>query len=947
MIKEIEYSGHTTIPSGYECPDGQLDSCLNLVPEKGAIHPIQSPKVIADIPQGYRVLLTHIVQNVKHFFLTEDHHATTTLYVSPLADLADASKWKRLGNFKGHPDTWSIVGNIVAISFKGDTFDDSDGLQYFRWRSSGYIPLGPHPPFIPIEFGWYRSSSYQGEAGPNEQMIGFRLDDTDVMQFTWSPDNVPNNLVAKNIIGAAYYTARGQAEEDGRLTQPVMIRYGLRLFDGTYAYVSPPALLPAFPAKGNINFRVAHGGDDSSNCFCAATAIVRGGAIGYLIDTIPDTTKEALKNWEDVIADIDIFISRQIPTIDIDEAIDGGGFGTAALFVISQLPQFADQKHIFTLDNFGIGPDDMADHLEGMCNFYKIATLRLDSLKTGSLTKLPVDSGFKPSNIPTLPLLQDDYPYLRKFLPGNAFSLNSRLNIGAVENDLVPPMPMHLYSNHSFMRFATHGNGPATDPKWESTLTPIPADVSHTTAYAEKDGTLLRQLSIGKFQQNGDRHPRRSLLWADSDHRLHIDLPAFIYYPEENAKWLTFQIKPLEKIEGITGDSLSVWLKLSPHPTLPGACWMPSNAAKVAYGIDISATDKDVVIVNEDGSVADGSSESLLPPDVSAAQSSVRYGNKIMTSLANNPFLFPYTGTTTVGDGVVRALASPTQALSQGQFGQFPLYAFCSDGVWALESSSDGSLVARQPVSRDVILPDSLPTQSDHAVLFPTERGIMMISGSQTICISDTIDTPTPFNAMNLPAMASLHEILGHGSDTCYPMIPLKRFLSGSGMVCDYVHQRIILFNPSISYAYIYSLQSKAWGMMHSDIHYSVNSYPEGMAITHGHSLVDFCEASDSIPKGLLITRPLKLDSPDVLKTIDTVIQRGHFRKDHVKSVLYGSRDLHSWHLVWSSTDHAMRGFRGTPYKYFRILLICSLETGESISGASVQFTQRLTNRLR
>lgn len=42
-----------------------------------------------------------------------------------------------------------------------------------------------------------------------------------------------------------------------------------------------------------------------------------------------------------------------------------------------------------------------------------------------------------------------------------------------------------------------------------------------------------------------------------------------------------------------------------------------------------------------------------------------------------------------------------------------------------------------------------------------------------------------------------------------------------------------------------------------------------------------------------------------------------------------------------------MRGFRGTPYKAFRIALICTLDKSESLLGFSVQFNPRMLNRLR
>ena len=166
-------------------------------------------------------------------------------------------------------------------------------------------------------------------------------------------------------------------------------------------------------------------------------------------------------------------------------------------------------------------------------------------------------------------------------------------------------------------------------------------------------------------------------------------------------------------------------------------------------------------------------------------------------------------------------------------------------------------------------------------------------------------------------------------------------------MIYDYIHQRIIIYNKYYTYAYIFSLKGKQWGIMYSKISSNFNSYPDALALISDGKLVNFSKDNGQALPALLVTRPLKLDAPDVLKTVDTVIQRGNFRKGHVQSVLYGSRDLVNWHLVWSSKDHYLRGFRGTPYKYYRIALLCNLAEGESIFGATVQFTPRQLNQPR
>ena len=55
--------------------------------------------------------------------------------------------------------------------------------------------------------------------------------------------------------------------------------------------------------------------------------------------------------------------------------------------------------------------------------------------------------------------------------------------------------------------------------------------------------------------------------------------------------------------------------------------------------------------------------------------------NKVYTSVINMPFYFPVAGINTVGFGEIIGLSSTTQALSEGQFGQYPLYAFTDEGI--------------------------------------------------------------------------------------------------------------------------------------------------------------------------------------------------------------------------------------------------------------------------
>ena len=396
----------------------------------------------------------------------------------------------------------------------------------------------------------------------------------------------------------------------------------------------------------------------------------------------------------------------------------------------------------------------------------------------------------------------------------------------------------------------------------------------------------------------------------------------FLYYPNVNAYKACIVARELE---GFVCE-----VKLEPHSFLNGAFYFDgwNNPRTTGISTPVASSDNGRTI--------------SIP-------------NKIYTSEVNNPFYFPVTGINTIGTGRILGISTAAKALSQGQFGQFPLYAFTDEGVWALEVNSSGGYSAKQPITRDVCISSDSITQIDTAVLFATDRGIMEISGSQTQCLTDIINGNDFFSLDRLPGLSKLYPD-GIPQVDC----TFSEFRKGSRMSYDYVNQRIIIFNANKHYAYVFSMKSKLWGIIASSLTTAINSYPNAYAMAKiktvgsddkqevtNNCLVDLSRSAETHQKGLLVTRPIKLEVASMLKTFDTVFLRGLFGKGKVQVVLYGSRDNINWHLIHSAKEHYLRGFRGTPYKYFRIVAITDLSVGETLVGASVSYTPRLVNQLR
>lgn len=896
MIKDIKYGGYTAQPSDYECQDGQLAASLNLISEDSQLKPLLQPTPTSiGLSASQKAAYIHETSSYKHYILLEGKN------VSWLNGKSETEQTPvSLATFSGLDIyQFSSIGNTLLVLC-------SDGMHYFLWKgdTTGYLNLGTTMPECSLSFGLQgamkRTDEFEISYSIHKNNIYSNFDDTQKASITNQVLAKINKFIAE------------ESTQKGKFIFPFLVRYAYRLYDGTLTRHSAPILMICSSENTpRVFWFNLHGKDDTYT-----TAKLRVVAPVHSLDYALKSDLNSLKNWSDIIKSVDIFISAPIYTYDQNgecERFINGGEDLSSFSVCKHTNQAASTSTYplrYQKNNFGklyaftftpealnsrpggvlVTPKRSADavkeDIRSCSQFYFLYSIRIEELKT-ERTLIPVKEDYLQSLV-TREVMTDDYDSHDKIIPQQAFAYNSRLNLSGIKKQLFQGFDGYSLFNYSDGYVLNWGDA---EPTFADTKYSVMVAV-----YIKQDGK-----DIIVYGSGGICGYKAPLL--------------FFYYPNVNAYKAVI-------IRNNYLDSPHLVIPLEPHGFLNGAFYFGGW--------------------EEPAGISQG-----RPPQSSIADRTIDVFNKVYTSEVNNPYVFPVLGINTVGTGRIMAISTAAKALSEGQFGQFPLYAFTDEGVWALEVSSTGSYSARQPITRDVILANTDPLQMDSAVLFATDRGIMLISGSQTQCITDVINSKEPFDVLHLPGMAKLHSMLGHSADTCLPTAPFLEFIAECGMLYDYVHQRVIVYNPKYTYAYVYSLKSKEWGMMYSTIEAGINSYPEALAVDHDGALLNFSSMEGEETKGLFVTRPLKLETPDVLKTMDTVIQRGHFQKGHVQSVLYGSRDLFNWSLVWSSKDHFLRGFRGTPYKYFRIALLCNLAEDESIYGATVQYDTRKTNQPR
>lgn len=963
MIKETKYNGYTAVPSDYECADGDLATAVNLVPEDGALKPVLPPKVLFSLDSTQNVVFVHSTAKYTHYIVYDDNPDIMSFYWTDGTTTSDGkAKLTAIGSHLGYLQT-NAVGNTLI-------FLTENYIQYYLWIDGAYKHLGDHLPNIEISFGLRGYPRFFSTSDDSKAVFKVNFDKKTFEDAFDSWEEDMQTQVTSQIMAKLNKFLAEQTVNKGRFALPFLLRYALRLYDGSLVCHSAPILLnpsTAGPVVYIDKYGITTFKGDISYFKCDIMLVAAD--ICYKViqyrstdDSSGNSTNDyatMMSNWTDIIKSVDIFITKPLYpydqsgkckttalTSENDSVFVGAimptGTATSAKEDCLLCPSGSSIsvdgtaatasngqtlfKDIFTEWGYGdlyalyldssrkypqlkialpkLADDDGANSIASASQFFRLASIDLADLPTSDYTKLDVDDEYLQS-IVNREVMTDDYLTHDRLIATRSHAYNSRLNLTGVKRKLFRGFCPH--SMFAYKKYAMSGMNISSDAKTVTfSKTAFPPSTSHTVYVYIKEGNKVycAQSSINGVQLA--KIPTGTQVWG-----------AYVYYPNANAFRMIIS-------DGIT----SKHYELKTHEMLNGAfCFT---------GYDPTFT-------------------GVVYPKVTDTTNIVDAPSKIYTSEVNNPFYFPVSGINTVGTGTILGISTASKALSQGQFGQFPLYAFSTDGVWALEVSSTGSYSAKQPVTRDVCInPDSI-TQMDSSVLFATDRGIMQISGSNTACLTDAIITQYPFDINDLPNSKGLVTVFNDGiTDTAgqlsksqITLLPFLTFLKSCRMAYDYIRQRVILYNPSCAYAYVMNMGSRQWGMMQSKITSHVNAYPNAYAMDSGNNFVDVSASGVETTRVLAVTRPFKFGEPDVFKTIDTIIQRGRFDKDHLGQVLYASNNLLDWHLVWSSKGQYLCGFRGTPYKHFRLVLVGSLSASESIYGFTTQLTPRITNRPR
>lgn len=978
MQQSIRYKGLSLTPDEMAVENGALSLCGNLELHDGALRPSVvcgtkiSGTLWVDEAGDTKLVYIHETNGCKNFIGYYEKENSLHWFSE---DGGYMSSIFSLG--EGTLKSVSSIGNTLVIIC-------SDGIHYAlyerndAYHDDNYLYLGLKPPFLNIRFSVekkdnpedYPSGGIDAEGSKNgfreawqQSTVSCEEAYTKVKGETWNPGDVCVDIKEEKAsdltqsIYALVNRTNNIIARNGRFYANFFIRYCYRMFDGSMIMHSAPVFIPVqvpntylvqaanfyFPSdsfsqgaidarddawnEGNatissaINYENEKGynREDSKGTtlavhFKGATFYYypRNTSLLYFLADSSGKTLTELKKWKDVIKSVDFFITPPITNIDTSEKISSLqirprcyalGMGARSCTYYQNNPA---RKYGFVTVKFPTLADDIyKKKLQNSSVYYKVCSLDLDNFWTQSGSYLPVDKNAV-YQVALQEQMKDDYKTHNYLYAEGGYVYNHRINLYGVKEKL-------------FAGFS------------DAVLLPQAEYIK----VKGKNAYLVNKIVVRLNTTSGVKYVEQGGFFNKDGYYYYIEQFLFCnaakFYPDSRADMMYF-------FTSYNDEEVVFGFPLTPCEELNGSIHM--------------------------GTYQNDGDEYIVTAPQYAVNDVVELSNKIYTSESDNAFYFPLKGINTVGIGTILGIASTTRALSQGQFGQYPLMAFSTDGIWAMEVSSQGTYSSIHPISREVCSNPKSITQLDQSVLFATNRSLSRIAESQVASMSDVLDGPGFNIASNLGKFLNFF-IAAEGDDAATKTIKAQMrqlidftsspidFFQRCQVIYDYKNSRIFCLDVSQlskeasadTVALCYSIKDEAWStFLIKNVLTALNSYPHPYIQYRDGSVIvldsGYDYEDDTEYHGIIVTRTLKFDEENAPDAITGYI---HSLTSGTVPVmwLYGSNDNQNWHYLGRLGGMKSNYMSSHSYRFFRIALYLKMKSMNQYFATRLEVIRR------
>ena len=903
--------GMTNVPSDLLSDDSELLESDGFIFKDGEMKAVQKGVEIGNVP--YKIMYVHKMADYENIIA---YDGTENIYWYTKDDS---------GNIVSPPDgvTKSFdVGTVYDVKSIGNTLvcATSEGLHYLLFKGNKYKDLGKDLPRLDYDFTFERpTGNYTQEESGRTLCNAENAVNPDTGESYFNPLNhtfiqaggvKPDGSETKSYImfsikvsSDSKYENEFQETIQGHVAQainwaksknmfafPFFLRCAFRMFDGSYCRITTPIL--CYPTVNKNCMFSSAVFDSTHNTYMDLHQMGGARSMFYFIEYRELLFRfESISNdWSDIIKEIVVFASDQVVPFYIDK---GWHF---------ESPNGLHKKYAYA--NFGY-----KTYEEKLLNY------DVDGSTSTDTTKEPYTRAVHDE---LLPKYKSDDQIISELLSKTVF----------YKLFTVPISGSYIGGSNYHYTVTGKGGEPAfiSDGTLENLLEQEQLNVDDYYGWASLSAESIYNYNgrlnligtkrtpfagfakfVGKDRFEDDAFLMYTHIVSDKcetwiERSVTADedfLQGWLFYPDPNATEVIFYS---------AGKYIRINLKA--HPRLNGAYTFP------------------VLPPNKPQKFTE-ISESELLKIVTSVNDKENLNSQIFTSVVNNPFVFEASGDNTVGTGKILGIIANTEAVSQGQFGQYPLMVFTDEGIYGLSVNSEGLYSRAYPMSREVCNEDSPLVPTDRLVFFASKKGLMAASGGSVACMSEQMRGRVPRNFATF----------GEGK--------FLDFLKDCFIAYDYRDSILRIFSKGKSYQYIYNMVDKTFSMVNSGIEAQavVNDYPDNLIQdTNGNvysltSKPDINEDTESY-SGSFTTRPLKLGGSMTLKSLRAVKHLFDSDEGTIGLEIYGSNDCKHWCKLPS--------LAGKPWKYFTFkYTLKNFKAADSFAGSIVEVQSRREDKMR
>lgn len=797
------------------------------------------------------------------------------------------------GSNKDYKSLSVECGEVKSIQALGNTVVvyTENSPHYIVYKDNDYKYLGSKLPEIGLSFSLEGdpvvSEIFDVDVPAKDDGDGDTADNPDLS----SDEN--KESATKQIIPNVNKFIAEESEEKGLFIFPFFVRYAYRLYDGSYVMQSSPCLMMPSTTMAPI-------------CGFIARQIKRPpfktfvGAIPSMLSVRNYDWRTKIADWSDIISSVVIFVSSPIRTYDQNGSVDSFSYTTKqsasikSTFYGSLKTKSANKK--YNLDEEISGENYDGQNPISSHNIWDLPQKEGVMAEVSACSLFYRYASYTPEEID-----KQSYwvisPAETGINPVSGIELSEVLPDDYMTHDVLVPESSFVYNsrlNISNIKRILFNGYPATS-------------LSQVGTNGNNNG--LYDVYTYIKTQNGTSIVKSPTSITGSDM-----YGTYLFYPDSDAYQMVIHDVQLGRYATVP---------LVEHTGLNGAYYF-----------------------------GDFNELSFISGDPNVEETEQNYeimGNKLFVSSVNNPFHFPLEGIYTVGTDRIIGMGAITRPISQGQFGEFPLIVFCSDGNYAMRVDEQGFYASISPVQEDLVLGSDKITSMENSLVVITKKGIMLTAGGEMNKVASQMDGAM-IMASSLSgigtSVSDLSNLVSKSSDD----MGFLSYVYGSRMAFDYASNRLLVYNPEKTYSYVYDFNNDTVSKLVINggrkIVASVLDYPDTIIQDDSGAMYSLYTKDDISTKtgrqyGFALTRPLKMGAALNLKSVKQVMHltsncgNGSF----VKYILYGSNDNATYYRVSSRF--------GKPYKYYRIAIYTHLLPKESLSGSAITTEERRTHKLR